>query len=164
MIKKMLLFLGVSAMLAFPAYSATDEGVGCGVGAIVMDGKSGKNSHIVASIIDQVVGSFQLWGMTSGTLGCDTSKKIQPYGGGSASFIHKNQAQFLADVSRGEGEVLDNFVTLMKVEKQDQQKFKSTLKSNFSNIFNNPVKNSSEVMDSINQVLLTDSELGKYAI
>ena len=166
--KEKIVVLIVAMVIAIPltAFAARDGGAGCGIGAIVMKGESTKNDHMAASAIEWVINyfiPFQLFGMSSGTLGCDTSGTIQPASSGSA-FIQQNKAQFIADVSRGEGEVLNNFMALIGVEKADQTVFKSSLKTNFAQIFNGPQTSSIEIASSINQVLAADEQLAKYPI
>ena len=165
--KEKLVVLIVAMVFAIPltAFAARDGGAGCGIGALIMNGKSTKNDHIAASGIEFVINyfiPFQLFGMTTGTLGCDTSGKIEPATSGSA-FIQQNKAQFIADVSRGEGEVLSNFMAIIGVEKDDETIFKSSLKTNFAKIFNGPHISSIEIASAINLVLAADEQLSKYA-
>lgn len=165
MFRKFNLLLIVAAF-ALPGwvFAARDGGAGCGVGAIVMDGKGTKNDHMVASIIETVAAyifPFQLSGMTSGTLGCDTSGTIEPAASQTA-FIEQNRSQFIADVSRGDGEVLTNFMVIVGVETSDEVDFKQTLKNNFAKIFKGLDTSSEDIVMAINQILADDERLVKY--
>ena len=167
MIKYFIIILSSLSFLTFPAFGATDGGTGCGLGTKVLQGNSGRITHSIAAFLNlltiSAVGPSFSFSMSSNTSGCDTKKRIQPYGS-LVSFIHNNKLQFAADLSRGEGEYLENFTSLMAINKSDQTRFKIKLKSNFSNIFESYNQKPNEIMDQINLVLEKDPAFYQYTL
>lgn len=143
-------------MLSASTLSFADPG--CGVGAMIWKGQSGIAPHVLAATTNGTFGN-QTFGMTTGTLGCQTNQTIQSM----ALYLDSNIDKVARDMSRGEGENLNTLAVLMGVQEQDRAHFNSTLQSNFAAIFPTADTTSDQVVTAIVEVLERDQSLSKYA-
>ena len=147
------------ALLASPMASiGAETGPGCGWGAMLMDGKDGTGHHVLAATTNGTFGN-QTFGMTSGTLGCDTGETIQR---AAADFLDDNMEKVARDMSTGQGEALDTLANLMGIQEQDKAKFFTVTHENFSKIFSSDAVSSVDVMASIQEVMKKDATLSQY--
>lgn len=144
--------LSVASSMAF---AGTDAG--CGVGTMIFKGQSGPAPHILAATTNGTMGN-QTFGMTSGTLGCDTSKPIQSM----AMFMDNNIDKIARDISRGEGENLEALAVILGIESKDRAHFSELLQQNFSTIFPSEEVTSSAASDSIYNIIKSDAMLAQY--
>jgi len=145
--------LGASSLVM-----AADTGPGCGVGTMIWKGKSGAPAHVLAATTNGTLGN-QTFGMTTGTLGCDTSQTVQSM----ALYMDSNIDKVARDMSRGEGENLETLAVLLGVEQQDRAAFKSLLQANFVTIFPSADTTADQAVLAILDVLKADAGLSKYA-
>ena len=134
---------------------ATETGAGCGVGKVVMEGKSGKDANIVASAIDLFI-PLQAFGMTSGTLGCDVSQQVSNEHERETFFV-KNEDNLTIEMAQGEGSHLQSFASIMGVDNKDRDLFFDTLQTNYEMIVT-----SDNVLASIDTTLMVHPTLNKY--
>ncbi|WMS88728.1 DUF3015 domain-containing protein [Pleionea litopenaei] len=135
-----------------------EAGPGCGLGAQVFKGKSGTVSHVLAATTNGTSGN-QTFGMTSGTLGCNTSQTIQV----ATLYMDSNIDKVAADMSKGDGEALNALAELLGVESQDKARFNALLKSNFDKVFTSTETTSDEAIQNIVALLKKDDVLKSYA-
>src|SRR5690349_16976284 len=100
---KKLLVLAIAASLYAGAASAKDS-TGCGVGSMIFDGHSGAISQILAVTTNGSTGN-QTFGITSGTLGCDTNGTINS-SAKIGMFTGSNMERLAQNMSAGHGEAL----------------------------------------------------------
>ncbi len=141
--KKITLLL-TSVALAMPMLASANPG--CGLGSQVFKDKADTISHVLAATTNGTSGN-QTFGMTSGTLGCDTSKPIVA----AAVFLNDNMDQVAEDMSQGQGEALDTLAELMDVS--DKDAFAALTQENFSVIFSSNDVTAQNVMDNIQSVI-----------
>lgn len=134
-----------------------DTGAGCGVGAMIFKGQKGPAPHILAATTNGSFGN-QTFGMTFGTLGCDTSKPVVS----TAMFMNSNMDNIARDMSRGQGENLETIAVLLGVEQQDRETFRSVMHSNFAVIFPNAETTSDQAVENLLNVMKTNETLAKY--
>lgn len=147
------------ALVASPMASmGAETGPGCGWGSMLMDGESGAGPNVLAATTNGTFGN-QTFGMSSGTLGCDSSQTIQR---AAADFLDDNMEKVARDMSTGQGESLDTLANLMGIQGQDKAKFFSVTHDNFSTIFSSDAVSSVDVMASIQEVMKKDSTLSQY--
>ncbi|OEY65605.1 DUF3015 domain-containing protein [Marinobacter sp. X15-166B] len=130
---------------------------GCGVGAMIWKGQSGAAPHILAATTNATFGN-QTFGMTTGTLGCNTNESVQSL----ALYMDNNFDKIARDMSRGNGENLDTMAVLLGVEQADREAFRSLLQNNFATIVPSADTTSGEAVDSIVALMLQDEVLSKY--
>ncbi|WP_286897020.1 DUF3015 domain-containing protein, partial [Marinobacter sp.] len=130
---------------------------GCGVGAMIWKGQSGIAPHVLAATTNGTFGN-QTFGMTTGTLGCQTNQSVQSM----AMYMDSNIDKVARDMSRGSGENLDTLAVLLGVEETDRDTFRKVLQDNFASIFPNADTTSGEAVDAIVALLEQNDALSKY--
>ncbi len=160
---KKLTILGASVLLALSAnVSATETGAGCGLGAEVMDGKSGKGSNIAAALLNNIVIPNTFFMTTGGGLmGCDVTQTVQKEKA-TEIFVASNMDQLSSEVARGDGEYLKVLATLMGVEDQDLTSFNKLAQTHYDELFLQS-SDAKTVIASMELAMLSDSTLSKYA-
>lgn len=130
---------------------------GCGVGAMIWKGQSGIAPHVLAATTNGTFGN-QTFGMTTGTLGCDTNEEVQSM----AMYMDSNIDKVARDMSRGEGENLDTLAVLLNVEQKDRTAFRQLLQDNFATIFPSSETTSDEAVSAIVALLESHETFSKY--
>ncbi|MDL0431614.1 DUF3015 domain-containing protein [Marinobacter sp. TBZ242] len=130
---------------------------GCGVGAMIWKGQSGIAPHVLAATTNGTFGN-QTFGMTTGTLGCQTNQSVQSM----AMYMESNIDKVARDMSRGSGENLDTLAVLLGVDEADRDSFRKVLQDNFATIFPSSETTSGEAVDAIVALLEKDESLSKY--
>lgn len=156
--KKLAVGLMIAAMSA--SALAKDYGAaGCGIGAIIFDGQSGIGPHVMAATTNGFYGT-QTFAMSSGTLGCDVSGKIEAHA--SLYLIDGNMESVAEAIATGEGESLAALADTFKIEAADIALFNATLKNNFAEIYNTDSVSSTSVHSAILAVMKREPSLAKY--
>lgn len=130
---------------------------GCGVGSMIWDGQDGAPAHILAATTNGISGN-QTFGMTTGTLGCDTSDTVQ----NMAMYMDSNMDKVARDMSRGDGENLDTLAGLLGIQGEDREAFKAQLQQNFNAVFPDANTTSDQATDSIVEIMEADENLSRY--
>ena len=138
--------------------SKPGKGGGCGWGALVFEGDNGLGPHLLASTTNGT-SSNAVFGLTSGTNGCDSGVTIK-YGG--TSIFASIMPEFSEDVARGNGEALDTVAVMYGVDKDDRPAFAATMHENFAIIFPNENVTAEQAMASIDEIMKADPRLAKY--
>lgn len=130
---------------------------GCGVGAMIWKGQSGIAPHVLAATTNGSFGN-QTFGMTTGTLGCNTNEAVQSM----AMYMNNNVNNVARDMSRGQGENLTTVAVLLGVQPQDRATFDQVMQAHFNTIFPSANTTSNEAVDNIINVMKGDKTLQKY--
>ncbi|WP_152205264.1 DUF3015 domain-containing protein [Marinobacter changyiensis] len=130
---------------------------GCGVGAMIWKGQSGIAPHVLAATTNATFGN-QTFGMTTGTLGCQTNESVQSM----AMYMDSNIDKVARDMSRGSGENLDTLAVLLGVDDADRDAFRSVLQNNFATIFPSSDTTSDQAVNAIVALLEKHESLNKY--
>lgn len=130
---------------------------GCGVGAMIFKGQSGIAPHVLAATTNGSFGN-QTFGMTTGTLGCNTNEPVQSM----AMYMNSNIDKVARDMSRGQGENLDTLAVLMGVQKQDRATFDKVMQAHFKTVFPTDHTTSEQAAQAIIDVMKSDKTLQKY--
>ncbi|MBL1260647.1 MAG: DUF3015 family protein [Thiotrichaceae bacterium] len=140
---------------------AEENGAGCGVGKVVMEGKSGKDAHVSAAFINMaihaVVGPIQLFGMTSGTVGCDVTQTVSN-DREKERFVASNQDSLITEIAQGNGAHLTSLASLMGVSAEDHSAFFTALQMNYDEI-----AVSTDVLASVHSIMQSEPRLAGYA-
>jgi len=136
-----------------------DGGTGCGLGTLWFDGNTGVAAHSIAMTTN---GSLfnNTFGMSSGTLGCDSSQPIRYHG--ERVYIGANMTKLAEDMSRGQGETLAGLSEVMGIAQEDKPAFYALTQKHFDRIYANESVTSDQVADALVQVLKSDPVLSKY--
>ncbi|WP_028672107.1 DUF3015 family protein [Saccharospirillum impatiens] len=157
--KKLLLTAGLTVALTGTAMAGS--GPGCGLGSMIFAEKTGTFNHVLASITNGIY-SNQAFGMSTGTLGCDSSQSIEYTQ--VAAYLDTNLDQVAVDMARGEGEALDGLATLLDVQLSDRAAFSVATQANFTRIFPSAETTREAAVESLMAVLREDQSLAVYAL
>lgn len=146
-------------LLAAPALSMAGTGPGCGLGAVIFEGQTGLMPHVLAATTNGTAGN-QTFGMTSGTLGCDTNQKVIA---SASDFVNNNVDRLAQDMSRGEGEMLNTLSSLMGVDAADRNAFNAFVKAHFDTLYPSSAVNGDQVLATLVDLMKKDAVLAKYA-
>ncbi|MBH1969986.1 DUF3015 domain-containing protein [Moraxellaceae bacterium AER2_44_116] len=148
------------ALLASSSVVMADQDVGCGLGTILFEGKSGVAPKILAATTNGSYGN-QTFGITSGTLGCQSDGVVSSRARLSM-FMGTNSERLARDMSVGHGESLNVLADLMGVKEQDKSLFFKTAQANFSTIFAADNKTAGQALAALQQVMAKDAVLAAY--
>ncbi|WP_394168196.1 DUF3015 family protein [Saccharospirillum alexandrii] len=157
--KKLLLTAGLTVAMSGTAMAGS--GPGCGLGSMIFAEKTGTFNHVLASITNGIY-SNQAFGMSTGTLGCDSSQSIEYTQ--VAAYLDTNLDQVAVDMARGEGEALDGLATLLDIQASDRAAFSAAAQANFTRIFPSADTTRETAVDSLMAVLREDQNLAVYAL
>ena len=149
-------------MLSAPLVSfAGQDGPGCGLGQTVWKGKTGLSAHSSAATTNGTM-SNQLFGLTSGTLGCDSENAVVQNDFEKKQFVAANIDSLAQDVAQGGGDHLQSLASLIGIEEQDQSKFFLTTQANYENIFTQNSTSYKSVIAAIDTAMLLNPQLRHY--
>ncbi|MCT7654288.1 DUF3015 domain-containing protein [Oceanimonas sp. NS1] len=160
--KKMFAVTALVSAFSFSNVAMADEDIGCGLGTMVFDGKSGKVHKVLAATTNGTSGN-QTFGITFGTLGCDgtgtitSSQKL-------AMFIDGNMDNLARDIAKGEGETLATLSEVWGIQDADKIAFNAVAQENFATIFASENVTSSEVLVNLNDLIAQNEALASYRI
>lgn len=116
-----------AALLIAGSASAAHGPSGCGLGAMLFQGKSGLVFNVLAATTNGSSGN-QTFGMSTGTLGCEDAQSAKV---SAVSFVEGNKVALSNDISRGQGETLEAYLELIGQKNVDAKK----LQKSYSKIF-----------------------------
>ena len=148
------------AGLALPGVAAAKDSTGCGVGTMLFDGQSGVGPQVLAVTTNGTLGN-QTFGISSGTLGCDSSGMVD-HMAELNEFTGDNMDRLAADVAAGEGETLATMADLLGVASADRDRFNRVMQQNFVRIFPSTNTSAEEVVKTTQAVMAEDSQLSTY--
>lgn len=161
--KKFVLAATVAAFAAMPAASAFAEasGAGCGAGTIIFKGQQGILPQTLAATTN---GSFanQLFGMSSGTLGCETDGVVMNEHE-KALYAEANFDNLKQDMAKGQGEYLSTLAALIGVDAADQDAFAALTKQRFSALVG-PEVTSGEFLARLDEEMAATPALSRYVM
>ncbi len=145
--------------LASTAMAARDN-VGCGLGSILFDGKSGIASQAMAGITNASSGN-QTFGISSGTLGCEKGGVVTASAAVNM-FAGNNLDSLSRDMSIGQGESLESLAELMNIEASDKSSFFKTARANYGKIFSAHDITAGKMLDNLYTVMSENQDLAHY--
>ncbi|MFK8076405.1 MAG: DUF3015 family protein [Granulosicoccus sp.] len=157
--------IACSAMLlvsATPLVQAQEDGAGCGLGSVVMEGKEGKSANIAAALLNTVVPNTFFMTTGDGLMGCDPTQTVQN-DEATEIFVARNMDQLSSEAAQGGGDYLNVLAELMGIADEDRDAFKKVTQDNFDQLFLNS-DDAKGVIETIEIAMLNDSSLAKYAI
>lgn len=158
--KKMLLLLGLT-IAATPSAFASDNGPGCGIGAVVWKGKTGSSAHTSAGTTNALILPWKYIGISSGLFGCDVNKTV--YNDSRQDlFVAQNMDNLVQNASSGQGDYLDALATLKGINEQDRDAFFNLAQTHFDEIFSSPESSATEVLAKIDLAMTGHQDLAKY--
>jgi hypothetical protein len=160
--KKLLAVAALASTLPLSNVAMADSDIGCGLGTMVFDGKSGKVFKVLGATTNGTSGN-QTFGITFGTLGCDGSGTINS-AQKLALFIDGNMDNLARDIAKGEGETLATLSEVWGINEADKSAFNELAQQNFAEVFKSENVTSQEVFTNLNTLVAGDNALAAYAI
>jgi hypothetical protein len=142
------------------SYAEGNKGAGCGIGKVIMEGKSDKGSNIVASILNMILIPNTFF-MTSGVLGCDTTQTVERENVRN-TFVASNLDSLSSDMAQGQGEHLAALADVMGINQQDNSAFFALTQARYSELFDQPTVEAGQVLAALDQAMSDDPLLSKY--
>lgn len=147
------------AAFAVAASSSFANPAGCGLGtAVVFPEANEWYEHVLAATTNGTSGN-QTFGMTSGTLGCESANGPLKL---ARVFMDQNMEQLAVDSARGQGESLEALTTLIGVDAADKAAFSQTLQANFDSIFVSTEASSEQAYGAMVEAMAANDQLAKY--
>ncbi|RJX70156.1 DUF3015 domain-containing protein [Vibrio sinensis] len=160
--KKLLAVAALATTLPLSNLAMADADIGCGLGTMIFDGKSGKVFKVLGATTNGTFGN-QTFGITFGTLGCDGSGTITS-SQKLALFIDGNMDNLARDIAKGEGETLATLSEVWGIQESDKAAFNTLAQDNFAEVFKSENVTSEEVFANLNNLVAEDTALTGYAI
>lgn len=133
------------------ALAVNKSNVGCGIGTMIFKEQNGLFSQVCAATTNGSFGN-QTFGITSGTLECETPEKF------SSSqklnrFVSENMDNLAMDISKGSGEYLTTLAVLMDTPAEARDDLYRTLQANFAAIYTSDAVTHVDVLDNIERIV-----------
>ena len=157
MMKKL---LAIAVLSTSASVALADQDIGCGLGTMIMAGQSGPIFKVLGATTNGTSGN-QTFGITTGTLGCQTNGAITSKARLSM-FTGSNVDNLARDMSVGRGESLNVLADLMGVKDADKAHFFQATKTNFGKIFAPQNETAGQILAALEQVMTQDSVLAGY--
>ncbi len=150
--KKMILVMTVVLMMAGSAFANTvSQDCGCGLGRVLIGEKQGLVWNLLGTFLNGICGN-QTFGMTTGTLGCDTGGKIV-MNERMEHFVADNRDNLAQDIASGKGETLAALAEIAQVAPENQGRMFSMLQSSFDAIYPDANVSDKHVVTVINDIV-----------
>lgn len=150
--KKMILVFSAIMMMTSAAYANTvAQDCGCGLGKVLIGDKEGLVWGLLGTCLNGTCGN-QTFGMTTGTLGCDTGGKIV-MNEQIKVFVADNMDNLATDIAAGQGESLDALAEIAQIPAEKQATTFAALQANFDTIYPDATVNETHVSTSINEII-----------
>jgi hypothetical protein len=146
---KKVLGLAVLGLSLSSTLSYAIDSTGCGLGSTILKGQRGVLPQILA-VTTNGTSASQTFGITSGTLGCDSNGKISGGTGKILVFLENNVDSFALDAARGEGETINVIASIAGL---DSKETGILIKNNFDELFPNENVNVVEVSQKLSTIL-----------
>jgi len=161
---KKLTLIGSAALLAVSSFAhSAEEGGGCGLGAMVMEGKSGKGAHIVAAILNGLIVPNTTFMTTGGgMMGCDPTQVVEREEF-TEIFVAQNMDQITTDTAKGSGEYLNVLASLMGVPESELPRFTDLAQAQFDSLFLEG-HDAATVISSLQLAMANDQRLAPFAV
>lgn len=150
----------VMALVGAQSAFAGEKGAGCGIGKVVMEGKSGVGANLVASILNDILIPRTFF-MTTGVLGCDTTQTVQN-DQQTESFVAMNMDSLAVDMAQGQGEHLAALASMIGINGEDEAAFYGVARDQYGSVFGAEELSSTQLLDSLHTAMLADPSLAKY--
>lgn len=150
--KKMILVFSAIMMMTGAAYANTvSEDCGCGLGHVLIGEKEGLVWGLLGSCLNGTCGN-QTFGMTTGTLGCDTGGKFV-MNEQVKIFVADNMDNLATDIAAGQGESLDALAEIAGIPADKKATAFTALQANFDSIYPDAHVSETHVSTGINEII-----------
>lgn len=148
--KKILVSFAAVVALSSSVMANVNSQTGCGLGAIIVKDDSTAIMLALQSISNNVLSSNQIFGITSGTLGCQKTQFVMNER--AEEFVASNMDQLAKEIAIGHGESIDTLAELLEVS--DKATFSASLQENYNKIYTSQDVKMADVLDNISATTL----------
>ena len=161
---KKLTLIGGAALLAFGSFAhSADESAGCGIGAQIFEGRSGKGVNIAAAILNNILIPNTFFMTTGdGILGCDPTQTVER-GELTEIFVAQNMDQLTTESAKGSGEYLNVLAALLGVPENEVARFTVLAQAEFDALFLEG-NNAANVIAHLQVAMANDQRLAPFAV
>ena len=158
--KEILIGIALTAMIPASVAFAAETGGGCGLGKVILQGKTGTTNNAAASFLN---GYFfpPSFAMTTGTSGCDVNKVVSNDRQRDV-FVAFNLDNLSADIAKGQGDYLVTLASVMGIADEDRSAFFTLAQSKYTALFTSSDTGAREMLSALDSTMLADSQLAKY--
>lgn len=158
MFKKTIL---ATALFALPMGAAmAKDSTGCGAGTMIFEGKSGLAPQVLAVTTNGIFGN-QTFGISTGTLGCDTQGTVQA-SARATQFASANMEKLAQDMAAGQGESLTSLADIIGIAESDREDFYRSARENFDVIYSGADTTADELVTNLGEVMTSQPNLKQY--
>lgn len=155
----------ISAVIAFApmtVMAAGENNIGsCGWGSKLFEGQQGIAPQVLGATTNGTSGN-QTFAITSGTSGCTQDGAVSS-NWKTAMLIDGNKTKLARDMAVGHGETLASLASLIGIQGKDRDTFYRVAQENFTTIFPSEDVTTSQIRDSLRNVVANNAELSKYS-
>ncbi len=152
--------VAIAGTLFLAGGAAHADNTGCGLGTMLWDGQSGIAQDLLA-VTTNGTSANQLFGITSGTLGCEHGAVITA---DASRFMSDNMEQVARDMSNGGGEALETLATLIGIDEAHHGAFFAHAQGNFEQIFPSENVTAGEALRNLETTMAGDIVLARYTV
>lgn len=145
------LFVAFLMMTGVSFAANVAENCGCGLGKELIGEKEGLGWNLLGTCLNNTSGN-QTFGMTTGTLGCDTGTELVMREQLDI-FVADNMDSLAVDIAAGHGESLDALAEIAQVSPDSQGVLFARLQENFDRIYPNAQVSHEQVAENINSII-----------
>lgn len=161
--KKFALIGGAAILACSSLAHSAEEGAGCGIGSVLLEGKEGKGANIVAAVLNTFIIPNTFFMTTGGgLLGCDPTQTVQREEL-TEIFVAQNMDQLTTDTAKGSGDYLTTLAALMEVPEGDVPHFAALAQNQFDALFMDG-NNAAGVIESLHMAMQNDPKLSQIAL
>lgn len=160
-------FIGVVLIAsALPLSTAHAGGAGCGLGKVLLGGKSGMGENIAAAILNYFPIANVFFMSTAAatgkeTLGCDPTKTVSN-DIEREKFVASNLDGLSVDAAQGQGAYLASLADVMGIDEQDRGSFYRLTQERYDDLFAATTAQPETVIAALDGAMLEDVNLAKY--
>ncbi len=157
----MTLALGLSPAMA------EETGAGCGIGKIVLEGKSGRDKHLIAAVLNDIIFP-RTYSMTTAAildepfLGCDPTQTVMR-DEERDSFLASNIDSLSQEAAQGHGTHLAALADIIGIDQADQDSFFGLTQQHYDSIFVASEQSPQQLMASLNAAMAQHPTLSRYS-
>jgi hypothetical protein len=157
MTKKTMLAAAASLMMASVAMAGSHNDAGCGVGSLIFKDNTALE-QVLAATTNGTFGN-QTFGITTGTLGCNSSGNLQHTSQAQQNFVAANYRNLSREMAAGNGEYLTSLAGLLGCSDASMADLGTLTRTRYSAIFPTPDAAPTQVLDSLKVEMKKDVKL-----
>ena len=156
MYKKTIVLVMALSLVYLTSAVAAQNGAGCGLGGMVLEGESGLLMNTIAQTLNGT--GSQTFGMTSGTSGCDTDQVVKS-DKEQEVFVAVNLETISEEMAQGNGEHLNALATLMGCSTSVHGEFAGLTQEKYNVLFAGAETSTPELLSGLKREMIAHPAL-----